>query len=186
MLDGAVNGSLQLTVTEAETGVYRCEVTGPRGTFVSTPTEITLDTLTGMRVTPRVQTLGDTVPTFTVAGTCSLQNPQYEWTAFPATTLNESGNQVSVDPPPQETTRLDVTVTEGADQVTVSAWLLVAAHPGFDDFNGDGCQNVQDLRDLAPFWRQAFEGDLSGDGRIDVLDLLYLQVVDPVPCPPQP
>jgi hypothetical protein len=43
------------------------------------------------------------------------------------------------------------------------------------DFNQDGCNDIQDLEELIPYWRGIiFDGD--GDGMLTVLDLLFLRI----------
>ncbi len=50
------------------------------------------------------------------------------------------------------------------------------------DVNGDGCNTLEDLWFLIPFWTQAYQDDPNGDGQIHVLDLLYLNLDEPAPC----
>ncbi|CAM2010933.1 Immunoglobulin domain-containing protein [Acanthopleuribacter pedis] len=186
LLEGEAEGSLRLAgIDLAQEGAYHCTVTAPRGTFVSTATNLTIDALQRVSLTPRDQIARTEPLIFDLRLAFSFQNMRVAWTATPATTLIEDGPRVTMDPPPTETTLLEMVLSDDTtgNQATDFVWILVAANTGFEDYNDDGCSNTQDLWDLAQFWNQDFAGDPSGDGKITVLDFLFVRMTDPTPCP---
>ncbi|CAM2010931.1 SBBP repeat-containing protein [Acanthopleuribacter pedis] len=184
-LSGQTKAILVLdAVTDEDTGAYHCHITGACGTAATEPARLSINPLRDVIVVPGSQSLGLTLPEFDIALAC-IVDADVAWRAIPSTQLVLNGTGVTLNPPPPITTRIEVTVTDPAtaQQTRANAWLLVANESGFEDANHDGCNNIADLWELTPFWRQAFENDPDGSGFIDVRDLLYLNLGDPFPCP---
>ncbi|MCB1052064.1 MAG: SBBP repeat-containing protein [Acidobacteria bacterium] len=138
-----------------------------------------------VRLAPSSLGLGLNAPTFTALIDCANPDPQINWFATPSTPLMVNGTTVSMDPPPSETTVLEVVVTDSVtlEEASAQAYLLVSLNPGYEDFNQDGCNNLQDLWDLAPFWHMIFPADPDNDGTLTVMDFLYINLTGPFPCP---
>ncbi len=136
-------------------------------------------------IAPGSQALGLDPPVYDLGMVCDLPLVQVDWMAMPPTALVITGTQVTLDPPPNVTTVIEVMVevAQTKTMVTDQAILLVAVNTGYEDLNGDGCNNLLDLWDLAQFWGQPFAGDPDDDGFITVMDLLYINLNDPIPCP---
>jgi len=160
-------------------GVLAESQQGKGGGFI-----LKLDSPTPVRITPVSQALGLTPPVFQVVDECGIVAPAYQWRTDPPTAILDGGAMVTLDPAPFETTRVDVSLTNETGSITTrQATLLVAANALFFDFNADGCNNLQDLWDLTEFWNQPFAQDPDGNGFLDVRDLLFLNLDDPMPCP---
>ncbi len=185
-LTGETGPSLHFaTVTAADEGTYHCEVVATCGAASTAAVNLIVDGLQQATLTPISQSLGRQTPVFTADFACAVANPRFEWRTVPPTDISADAGTLRLEPAPTETTLVEVTVFDDAAgrQATAHAWLLVAAHPGYEDFNQDGCNTVADLQELAAFWREPYAGDPNDDGLINVLDLLYLKIDPPESCP---
>ncbi|WP_423842090.1 SBBP repeat-containing protein [Acanthopleuribacter pedis] len=186
LLGGETSADLVLaSVTSADAGSYQCEVTDSCSSLRSDAALLTISGLADVSVQPVSQGLGLNPPEFEVNLACAGINTTTLWSADPATTLVTNGGMVTLNPPPSVSTQVTATVrdTDTNAETTASAWLLVSPNTGYDDANGDGCNNIADLWELTPFWQRPFENDPDGNGFIDVRDFLYLNLTDPFPCP---
>ncbi len=119
---------------------------------------------------------------------CDIPPTEFEWT-IPATGYSFfiDVNPIRLDPIPLETTDYQIRVTDQSVRSTVyhTVRLLVAVDQLYFDLNQDGCNNVADIWALCDDWRMEMPGldDPNGDGIVDVLDFLYLNLDDPYPCP---
>jgi len=55
------------------------------------------------------------------------------------------------------------------------ALVLTAANSQYFDYNGDGCNNYEDVQAFAPNWRQDLSSDPNADGRVDIRDFLFIR-----------
>lgn len=96
-------------------------------------------------------------------------------------------NPVTLDSVLTVTTDFQVTVTDTNQRTlfTDQVRILVSSNTAYQDWNSDGCNNISDLLEFAQDWRAEYpdHDDPDGDGMITVLDLLYINVSDPDPCP---
>ena len=133
---------------------------------------------------PASRSLGLSVPVFDVDIQCGVGEYLVAWTTDPPTTMVLSGTFLVLDLPPEQTTNLEVTVTDGGGGIVSDrAVLLVAFTGGFDDFNGDGCNDLSDLWELMQFWLEDYSDDPNGDDMLNVLDLLYIDTSGQGSCP---
>jgi YD repeat-containing protein len=186
LLTGETGASLTiLDAQETDEGIYECQVTNACGTVGSDPAALTWDGQLNAFIQPYIRVLGLGVPSFTVQIDCEVPPSSIDWASSPTTTLVENGATVTLDPAPNESTTVSVTVADssGSSAAQDEALLLVSMNPLFRDYNQDGCNNLQDLWDLLQEWRNQMAQDPNGDGVIDVIDLLYINLDEPTPCP---
>ncbi len=88
-------------------------------------------------------------------------------------------NPVILDPVPTESTsyRIDVTDNATGEVGTATARVLAPIDPLFLDFDGDGCNTIEDLWEAASMWLQA-SPDADGDNLLTITDLLYIHLSD--------
>lgn len=137
---------------------------------------------------PKAIAQGEKVLYFTAWPVCDTPPTELEWT-IPATgySFGTGTNPIALDPIPTETTIYQIRVTDTSNRATVTRQvvLLVATDPIYLDFNGDGCNNVEDLWGASQDWLSEFPAlnDPNGDGTFNLLDTLYINTDDPYPCP---
>lgn len=127
-------------------------------------------------------------PVFEAFATCDMPPTEFEWT-IPATGYSFGTNQnpITIWSTPNRDTDYQVRVTDSSARATVTQTvrLLVAVDFKYFDLNGDGCNNVADIWALCDDWRSEMPvlNDPNGNGFVEILDFLYLNQDDPVPCP---
>lgn len=135
----------------------------------------------------RCQSQGLAPQIFEAFAICDLPPTEVEWT-IPETgySFGPDVNPIVLDPMPTHTTDYQVDVTDQTSRETVSRFvrLLVAVDPIYFDLNADGCNNVADIWTLCDAWRSEWPDldDPSGDGMVNIIDFLYLNLDDPFPC----
>jgi len=176
-----------LTLTDVDqnvAGSFQCEIYTDCGNLITkSGTFLSIVDLKGT-VTPQVQTLGLDDPTFTFVPECGAEPIALDWTMNPPTASLSEGNDLTLTGPPEKTTSIAMEAVDNeGESLTLHATLLVSQNPLFRDYNEDGCNSIQDLLDTAQLWNQPYEGDPNGDGRIDILDLMYLNLSGTGSCP---
>lgn len=188
---GAVQGATGATYAfnvqgDQDAGAYHCEVTNVCGTVVSESAQLTVDGGSlAVRVSPSSAAQGLDPVSLEAVIECALPEVGLLWTNL-TTNQTFTANPLVLQNLTQTTT-FNLTVTDGLrrDVVSVNVIILVAEQSDFFDYNNDGCNNIQDLWDLGVDWNVGdFVGDPNGDGRINVLDLLYINRDDPLKCSP--
>ena len=176
--------TLTLTnVTPSNSGSYKCNIYNDCGTLTTVAVPLVLLPIKGA-LTPQLQTLGLDDPKFTFDPECGEEPITLEWTMNPPTASIAEGNDLILTGSPAKTTFIEMeAMANDGETLTLNATLLVSQNPLFRDFNGDGCNSIQDLLDAAQLWNQPYESDPNGDGRIDLLDLIYLNLSGAGSCP---
>ncbi|MCB1050050.1 MAG: immunoglobulin domain-containing protein [Acidobacteria bacterium] len=185
LLSGETNAALTIANVQAgDVGLYRCYITGPCGNITSDSAQLSLGGSFSIQTTPPGQALGLAPPAIGLSIGCGSGSEIVAWDADPPTPMVPDGDGIILDPPPTSTTVLDVTVTDPVSGTTLTdrAVVLVPHNPGYDDYNGDGCNNLLDLYAFLVDWRLVYLGDPDNDGRITVLDFLYINLKDPISC----
>ncbi|MCB1045421.1 MAG: SBBP repeat-containing protein [Acidobacteria bacterium] len=184
-LIGATSATLVITSANvSDEGLYTCNVLGTCGSAMTDGALLTVGGTLSATTNPSAQALGLNPPQIGVDIGCLDGSAMVTWDADPPTPMTAVGYGILLDPPPVETTVFEVSVTDSATMLTVSdtAVVLVAINSGYEDINGDGCNNQYDLWELGAEWRDLYPGDPDDDGIITVLDLMYINLSDPLDC----
>lgn len=172
---------------ESDAGAYTCALENPCGSLVSQAANLTMDGPLEVGITPSSGAVGLGAISLSTRIGCALQAVHWVWRDIThAQTLGQDIDPLVIDPPPTSTTVYELEVTDDVNRETVTArtTVLVAPDAIFLDFNGDGCNDFEDLWLLGQDWREEYDGDPTGNGIIDVRDLLYLDVSNQGPnCP---
>ncbi len=112
---------------------------------------------------------------------CSVVGFDFEWE------LLESGAMFMGDPItlPMLTTTSTLELRSFPNKrgsQSSQATILVHHHLNFD-INGDGCNTLDDLWTLFPFWNESYINDPNDDGLMSILDFMYINTDDAIPCP---
>jgi len=131
---------------------------------------------------PRGQAQGLFPLTLTGSALCGDMNTQFQWenlTSGQVYPLDQ--NPVAVDVL-SETSWFELTVTDPISMVQNTTLAVILVHEsGILDWNGDGCNSLDDLWEAIAFWNTAFPNDPNGDGIMDVRDFLYLNTSQTCP-----
>ncbi|CAM2005021.1 CARDB domain-containing protein [Acanthopleuribacter pedis] len=182
---GETAASLEFTVAGSQNaGSYHCEVSNACGTEVSGSALVTLtDGSLAVRVDPPIGIRGIEPITLEAIIDCALPGTTLLWTdldtsqTFTSNPLQLSNEAVS--------TTLNLLVDDGNSTVDTDVIVLVAASDVYFDYNDDGCNNIRDLWALAADWVSAdFANDPNGDGALNILDLLHINLQDDLNCAP--
>ncbi len=172
---------------ESDAGAYTCAMENPCGSVVSLAANLTVDGPLEVGITPSSGAAGLEALSLSSRIGCALHGVHWVWRDIThGQTLGQDIDPLVIDPPPSSTTVYELTVTDDVRRETVAArtTVLVAPDAIFLDLNGDGCNDNEDLWLLGQDWREDYEGDPTGNGIIDVRDLLYLDVSSQGPsCP---
>ncbi len=163
------------TVNPSQTTTYTLtSVSDSRGAGgVSGSATVIVGTADPLSISPLWLAAGVLPPRFTAAIPCSADVSGLTW--------QYNGQTVATDTNPFDmmdnqagagTLTIGVTTTN-MGTLNAEAFLLVAPTP-WRDRNGDGCNTSADLHLAASQWGSDLSGDPSGNGRVDVLDLLYI------------
>ena len=107
---------------------------------------------------------------------CLDLEPDPIWTIDPPTPFTADGMTMTFDQAPGVTTHVEITAEDiDGNQFTRQAVLLVSTSL-YIDYNGDGCNNLQDVWELALFWNEPFNNDPDGNGLLDIRDLIYIPI----------
>nr|WP_243435730.1 right-handed parallel beta-helix repeat-containing protein [Acanthopleuribacter pedis] len=145
---------------------------GPGG--VSGSATVTIGTGDPLSVQPRWAAVGVMPPRFTAAIPCNAVVTSLQW-RYGGQTLGTGNNPFTLAEN-QYNGNGSVAVevaTSNLGNLGVEAYLLVAP-TAWRDRNSDGCNSIADLRLAASQWATEQSGDPDGNGRINVLDLLYI------------
>lgn len=173
-------------VSVDDEGAYDCSVTNLCGALTSDSATLTADGPLDVALIPRVHNQGIDPISFVAQTFCVRPEITYAFSTSPATGFSTSSNTITigVTPPPQETTLIDVIVTDDVSREvqTASAVLLVSQNPVYFDLDADLCNTLRDLWLLCEHWRSYVADDPNGDGFIDIRDFLYINLDDPLSC----
>ncbi|CAM2010135.1 DUF4874 domain-containing protein [Acanthopleuribacter pedis] len=143
---------------------------------------IPVDDTLGVRVTPGAHLAQGRDPlVLTAAATCSSGALSFAW-VNPETGVPAGHSAGITLPVLTETTRYRVTVTDARFTRERDVRVLATANPLFRDVNGDGCNDVADLWALAATWGDGMADDADGNRRVDVRDLLFINIHPQTPC----
>jgi hypothetical protein len=174
---GETNASLWLQAVSLDlSGLYYVVVSNTCGETLSAPAEVLVTPL-NVQWTRRVLVQGVAPLAAGFTFKCPVSAPQWTW-FLEASGISFWANQNPVTlpllVPETESLLLDLS-SEGLMHYS-RATILVAQHPQFLDWNGDGCNTLSDLHGLLPLWRQNQAPDGDGDGHMTVLDYLFLNL----------
>jgi hypothetical protein len=175
-------------IEEPGTYTYKCiAVTDCYKIESREATIIATDDVASIQLTPGSLALGLELPHFGLSETCVGNSyilglySQPDYSLF----LDEGG--VSFAEMPTSNTLVTFETSYYANDVPfeliTQAWLLVAQHSRLFDFNGDGCNSVRDLYEFMEGWGNETDVDGDGDGRITILDALYVAGTNRENCP---
>ena len=112
---------------------------------------------------------------------CAAGTPSFSWVNLE--TGIEQGDRARFQLPIlNQTTVYRATVSDAAAGRQYEVRILATANPLFRDRNSDGCNDIHDLWALASTWNTFMEDDADGNRRIDVKDLLYVNIAPQTPC----
>ncbi len=164
---------------ESDAGAYTCLLENYCGTELSHVANLTVDGPLEVHIAPSSGAAGLSALSLSPQIGCALQAVHWEWRDLThAQVLGQDQDPLVIDPPPSVTTVYELAVSDDVRRETATArtTILVAPSAVYLDYNGDGCNDVQDLWLLGQDWRESFTGDPNGNGLIDVRDLLYLNL----------
>lgn len=181
-ISGSSTASLEIALLEvSDQGNYHCEVGNVCDAVASTSATLTVDGPLQVRVEPHVAVKGVGSIELTAVVECAVPVVNYAWTLTPATPYSQVDPGIILDNPPLDpVTYVQAVITDPSMRETASdqAIILVSQNPLFYDVTGDGINDVEDLWETAQFWNQAFADDPNEDGRMDVRDLLFINLDD--------
>lgn len=183
-VNGATNATLQVnSASISDAGAYHCVVTSDCGSLDSQSARITIDQ---GGVHPRIAgvPVGVNPPVLEAWGPC-LDTPTFTWFESETQIQLGEGNPFQLPSKPNASMRVTVVAQEqGGATHEADFWVLVADDSRFDDYNNDGCNSIDDLYEYAAnHWRtQDTSVDADGNGRINMLDLIYINISDGESC----
>lgn len=184
-ISNATLTSYTITVTgPSDAGMYHCQVTNICSTESSAAAVLMVDSGSlGVDIHPMTLVRGLNPIVLNADVTCTGSTVELVWTNL-NTLMTFTDNPLIfnnlVESATFEVEVMDAQTLEIAtDQVTV----LVSQNPDFFDLNSDGCNNLLDLLLAIPNWETAFDNDPNGDGRIDIRDLMHINLEDSLACP---
>ena len=134
----------------------------------------------GLDTTPS-QAQGLTTISLNADAICPVPSVTVEWINLnTGVSFGLNVNPVVLDPAPLETTDYQVTVIDDQLRTTQvqAVTILIADDPTYQDPNGDGVNDENDLLDFLLDWNvpatESTLPDANGDGFINILDLLYI------------
>ncbi|MCB1049663.1 MAG: SBBP repeat-containing protein [Acidobacteria bacterium] len=179
---GATTDTLTINpVSLAEAGLYACEVSNFCTVESSNTFQLTVADQLVTWIAPTSAAQGLNPLTFTVTDQCGALPLSYQWTDLTSGAMY-TGNPL-VLPVVTQTTDLEVVVTDQNLATTTHQVLILWHAAGNLDLNNDGCNTVDDLGVLYPFWTQIYVDDPNGDSRIDIRDFLYINTDETGICP---
>ncbi|MEE4247003.1 MAG: leucine-rich repeat domain-containing protein [Kangiellaceae bacterium] len=182
-ITGATESTLEITVvSENDEGLYTCLITNACGSVTTDMAMLNVQDNLSVRIIAPPQGLQPV--TLEALISCGTSPVSWEWKDESTEVvfgINE--NPVTLGALLPETTLFSVTVSEPGEMATAFATVLVANDPIFQDYNGDGCNTIQDLWLLAEDWG-AEGSDANGDQIIDVRDLMFVDISGSLPCAP--
>ncbi len=174
--------------TSTDLGVYECAVTNACGTVFSDQAILAPN---GAFTTPlqvAVIALGVEPACFNALPACAEGTVSLIWEDWETgTVLTEDLNPFCPNPQPTQTQHYLLTATDSSGQTDQRlGTILVSPSAIFRDYNGDGENTVEDIHALAPAWRQRQRQDADQDGRICILDFVYINTSGSFPASPLP
>lgn len=170
-------------ISHSLAGRYRCEIVTHCNSIFTQDFYITVVNHKG-KLAPHTQAVGLELPFFTYQPECGAPPYTPTWEVEPNAQVLETGLTLTFLALPHQTTQISVSVTDSLGRPqSDTARLLVSQNSLFFDFNQDGCNNLQDLWDISQLWNQTYTNDPNGDNRIDLLDLLYINLNGNGICP---
>ena len=187
-IPGAEEAVYQVPVADAtDTGSYDCRVGNDCGWELSNPAILTVAEPLSVTIWPSSIAQGLEPVWLNVSIGCHLADLEWEWRDLSSgETFGLNQEWVVIDPMLTETTVFEVTATDGQGTNAARATVLVPENPVYSDYNGDGCNSVEDLYLLLQDWLAVIlnADDPNGDGFIDILDALYINTLETGSCPP--
>jgi len=159
-----------------DTGFYAAMATGDCYAELSMPASVTVSDLM-MIPRPRVVAQGLGANDMAVELMCGDDIIDIVWTETATETVLGTGTSVSL-PRFDQTTEILVEATDGIGTWLELVYVLVSPNDLFYDLNGDGCNTVEDVHEVASSWRSAFPDNPSGGSVLNLLDLLYISTHD--------
>ena len=186
-IQGAQSPLLTLdALIETDAGFYHCEVTNSCGSMQSGQAELIVDGPLTAWIIPMWRVQGLSPVSFEAGALCSVGALDLQWLVDPTTTFVDLGTEIRFDVPALDlVTRVEAQFTDSSLREVSSAVgiYLVADSSMYFDLNGDGCNDLQDLWELAVSWRTGWSPDPNGDGLIDIRDFLFINTEDTLNCP---
>lgn len=185
-ISGATNADYIIpSTTPFDTGIYSCQVTSTCTGASSEPARLLVhDYVTVTSIPSSSLAQGLNPITLEATMVCSSGVYDLEWTELATGhSFGVNVNPILLDPPPAATTTYQVLATEAAGEDDHQIMVLVPGNPLYIDYNGDGCNTLEDLWLLGESWTVPASNDANGDGVINVLDMIYINTQQPIPCP---
>lgn len=183
LLPGEQSSELVLAaVTLDDQGDYTCAVTSTC-TLTSRAATLWIGDPLSVEVSPAGSAQGLTPLTLELQHLCEVGNTQVSWTNLnTGTVYGPNVNPLHLPAVLTETTDFAATVTnlDTGESLTTEVTILVSPNAQYLDYNGDGCNTLDDLKPLLPGWTAPLAQDPDGNGTLNVLDLLYLNTAG---CP---
>ena len=170
-------------VTLDDAGLYDCVVTNDCGSVASQAAALTVEGDLQAAVFPPGNAQGLDPLILEALVYCAVPGFSWQWRNLNTGEIfGQNQNPVTL-PFLDETTDIELEVSDGDSQAIATARVLVAA--AYADLNGDGCNNLADLYLLIADWLRIMPqaDDPNGDGIIDVRDFLYINTQGQNPCP---
>lgn len=189
-IQGATSTVFEIkAVQTSDAGSYTCNVTNSCGSVLSAAAtvnvsadqaSVVLDQSTYTQAGSPV-TIG-----FTFEG-CPLEDASWVWRDSQTQQVYGTDVQNLTLPLLAETTGivLEVTAQGGNFNETLSLTVLVTNNTEFDDPNGDGCLNGDDVVFMSQFWLSGSGADADGNGAVNVLDFTYIDTSGECPGLPR-
>ena len=190
-MDGAESPQFQIdAVSPDDNGFYDCVLTNHCGMETTVPAQLIVDGPLHGAIDPPNAAAGLHPLELSALITCALPQISWQWQNLDSGEIfGQDQMTVLIDPLPMMTTQYQLTVQDDLSRETnaVIMTLLVSQNPAYFDLNGDGCNTLLDLFEMAEDWLAAAPAfdDPNGDGMVDVRDMLYIDVSQgPGTCTP--
>lgn len=181
---GATSATFSVNFVELEdSGLYVCVISNDCGEIDSQAIEVEVTQL-GARFATPFRAQGIVPMTLEADIFCAFQEFSFFWTDLNTfTNFGTDENPVTLDAVLTQTTTFQFTLTDDIhDPSTPTQTVLVSQDPFFLDLNGDGCNNMDDMREMRALWPMQMD-DPDGSGRISILDFFYINTENVGDCP---
>jgi len=178
-LGGEVSSSLILnSVGPSDAGDYDCVITDDCTSVTSEIAQVTIGTeplVVGQTIF--VQGIGAVTLS---AAICD--GATWDWKNLTTNQVFGMDENPLVLPYLDETTGFELRVETSTTHLA-QFLVLVSENHVYANTNGDGCNTIEDLWWVCPDWRN-LQADPNGNGIIEILDFLYINMDYPAPCDP--
>ncbi len=183
-IGGATSSSYTIaSIVLGDDADYRCVITSNCGGLNTSQAHLTVTNGSfGMVAEPSSLIQGLALITLDAQVTCGGGSLTTTWTNLnTGQSYGTNVNPVTLPSYLEETTVFRAVANNGNTQISEQVIVLAAEHPDFLDLNGDGCNDIEDLLFILADWLDAGGLDANGDGILNALDFLTINIEGPCP-----